>query len=68
MLPCPRRRKPARRCRTVQRSQYFARIDTWDREVDTQRLYWSEAIYGMFGFQAMYEARRSGNNHYRVGQ
>ncbi|AGL84342.1 hypothetical protein PFLCHA0_c25710 [Pseudomonas protegens CHA0] len=22
----------------------------------------------MFGFQAMYEARRSGNNHYRLGQ
>jgi len=33
------------------RSQYFARIGTWDWEVDTQRLYWSEAIYGMFGFQ-----------------
>ncbi|MGZ0787160.1 diguanylate cyclase [Pseudomonas sp. TKO26] len=33
------------------RSQYFARIGTWDWEVDTQRLYWSEAIYGMFGFK-----------------
>ncbi|KAF0864575.1 sensor domain-containing diguanylate cyclase [Pseudomonas sp. LD120] len=33
------------------RSQYFARIGTWDWEVDTQRLYWSEAIYGMFGYE-----------------
>ncbi|WP_339464552.1 sensor domain-containing diguanylate cyclase [Pseudomonas sp. EA_65y_Pfl2_P74] len=32
------------------RSQYFARIGTWDWEVDTDRLYWSDAIYGMFGF------------------
>lgn len=32
-----------------QRSQYFARIGTWDWDVDTNRLYWSEAIYGMFG-------------------
>ncbi|AZC17877.1 sensor domain-containing diguanylate cyclase [Pseudomonas sp. CMR5c] len=34
-----------------ERSQYFARIGTWDWEVDTQHLYWSEAIYGMFGFK-----------------
>ena len=27
------------------RSQYFARIGTWDWDVDTDRLYWSEAIY-----------------------
>lgn len=33
------------------RSQYFARIGTWDWDVDTDRLYWSEAIYGMFGFK-----------------
>ncbi|GGU63994.1 hypothetical protein GCM10009504_21190 [Pseudomonas laurentiana] len=33
------------------RSQYFARIGTWDWDVDTQQLYWSEAIYGMFGYQ-----------------
>ncbi|MCU7248242.1 sensor domain-containing diguanylate cyclase [Pseudomonas koreensis] len=33
------------------RSQYFARIGTWDWEVDTDRLYWSDAIFGMFGFK-----------------
>jgi diguanylate cyclase (GGDEF)-like protein/PAS domain S-box-containing protein len=33
------------------RSQYFARIGTWDWDVDTDKLYWSEAIYGMFGFK-----------------
>lgn len=33
------------------RSQYFARIGTWDWDVDTDRLYWSDAIYGMFGFK-----------------
>ncbi|UJJ30718.1 diguanylate cyclase domain-containing protein [Halopseudomonas maritima] len=33
------------------RSQYFAQIGTWDWEIDTDRLYWSEAIYGMFGYQ-----------------
>lgn len=32
-----------------QRSQYFARIGTWDWDIDTNRLYWSEAIYGLFG-------------------
>ncbi|WP_252273007.1 diguanylate cyclase domain-containing protein [Pseudomonas subflava] len=32
-----------------QRSQYFARIGTWDWDIDTNRLYWSEAIYAMFG-------------------
>ncbi|MDH1263624.1 diguanylate cyclase [Pseudomonas sp. GD03944] len=32
-----------------ERSQYFARIGTWDWRVDTQELYWSDAIYGMFG-------------------
>ena len=33
------------------RSQYFARIGTWDWDVDTDRLYWSDAIFGMFGFR-----------------
>lgn len=33
------------------RSQYFARIGTWDWDIDTNRLYWSEAIYAMFGHQ-----------------
>ncbi|MGE8149841.1 diguanylate cyclase domain-containing protein [Pseudomonas vancouverensis] len=33
------------------RSQYFARIGTWDWDVDTDRLYWSEAIFAMFGFK-----------------
>ncbi|WP_160107939.1 sensor domain-containing diguanylate cyclase [Pseudomonas izuensis] len=33
------------------RSQYFARIGTWDWDVDTDKLYWSEAIYAMFGFR-----------------
>lgn len=33
------------------RSQYFARIGTWDWDVDTEKLFWSEAIYGMFGFK-----------------
>lgn len=34
-----------------QRSQYFARIGTWDWRVDSEELYWSDAIYGMFGYQ-----------------
>ena len=34
-----------------QRSQYFARIGTWDWDIDTNRLYWSDAIYGLFGYQ-----------------
>ncbi|MFW0754734.1 diguanylate cyclase domain-containing protein [Pseudomonas sp. H11T01] len=33
------------------RSQYFARIGTWDWDVDTEQLYWSEAIFGMFGYK-----------------
>ncbi|WP_081375444.1 diguanylate cyclase domain-containing protein [Pseudomonas chlororaphis] len=33
------------------RSQYFARIGTWDWDVGTEKLFWSEAIYGMFGFK-----------------
>ncbi|MBB2497234.1 diguanylate cyclase domain-containing protein [Aquipseudomonas ullengensis] len=34
-----------------QRSQYFARIGTWDWDIDTNRLYWSDAIYALFGYQ-----------------
>jgi diguanylate cyclase (GGDEF)-like protein/PAS domain S-box-containing protein len=34
-----------------QRSQYFARIGTWDWDIDTNRLYWSDAIYAMFGYR-----------------
>ncbi|MWV16899.1 diguanylate cyclase [Pseudomonas sp. L-22-4S-12] len=33
------------------RSQYFARIGTWDWDIDTNRLYWSDAIYAMFGYR-----------------
>ncbi|PYC44702.1 diguanylate cyclase [Pseudomonas soli] len=33
-----------------QRSQYFARIGTWDWDIDTNHLYWSDAIFGMFGY------------------
>jgi diguanylate cyclase (GGDEF)-like protein/PAS domain S-box-containing protein len=33
------------------RSQYFASIGTWDWSIDTETLYWSEAIYGLFGFK-----------------
>ena len=34
-----------------QRGQYFARIGTWDWDIDTESLYWSDAIYGMFGYR-----------------
>jgi len=33
------------------RSQYFARIGTWDWDIGTEKLYWSDAIYPMFGYQ-----------------
>jgi len=33
------------------RSQYFARIGTWDWDIDTEQLFWSDAIYPMFGYQ-----------------
>jgi diguanylate cyclase (GGDEF)-like protein/PAS domain S-box-containing protein len=33
------------------RSQYFACIGTWDWSIDSDTLYWSEAIYAMFGFK-----------------
>lgn len=32
-------------------SQHFARIGTWDWRVDTDELYWSDAIYAMFGYK-----------------
>ncbi len=32
-------------------SQYFAQIGTWDWDVDTDTLYWSDAIYGIFGYK-----------------
>lgn len=35
----------------LKRSQYFAQIGTWDWDIGTDRLYWSEAIYNMFGYQ-----------------
>ncbi len=35
----------------LKRSQYFAQIGTWDWDIGTDQLYWSEAIYGMFGYQ-----------------
>ncbi|MEH6565204.1 MAG: diguanylate cyclase [Halopseudomonas sp.] len=35
----------------LKRSQYFAQIGTWDWDIGTERLYWSEAIYNMFGYQ-----------------
>jgi diguanylate cyclase (GGDEF)-like protein/PAS domain S-box-containing protein len=42
---------PAEDAERFKRSQYFARIGTWDWSIDTEKLYWSEAIYGMFGFK-----------------
>ena len=33
------------------RSQYFARIGTWDWRIGSDELYWSDAIYGMFGYR-----------------
>ena len=32
-------------------SQYFAQIGTWDWDVGTDTLYWSDAIYGIFGYK-----------------
>ena len=32
-------------------SQYFAKIGTWDWQVGTDTLYWSDAIYGIFGYK-----------------
>ncbi|WP_371854965.1 diguanylate cyclase domain-containing protein [Pseudomonas sp. Irchel s3h17] len=46
--PAPREPDDVER---FKRSQYFARIGTWDWDVDTEKLYWSDAIYGMFGFK-----------------
>ncbi|ABO22604.1 sensor domain-containing diguanylate cyclase [Shewanella loihica] len=32
-------------------SQYFAKIGTWDWQVGTDTLYWSDAIFGIFGYK-----------------
>jgi len=42
---------PVEDAERFKRSQYFACIGTWDWSIDTDTLYWSEAIYGMFGFK-----------------
>jgi diguanylate cyclase (GGDEF)-like protein/PAS domain S-box-containing protein len=42
---------PAEAVERFKRSQYFACIGTWDWSIDSDKLYWSEAIYGMFGFK-----------------
>nr|WP_298146344.1 diguanylate cyclase [uncultured Pseudomonas sp.] len=42
---------PAEDAERFKRSQYFASMGTWDWSIDTEKLYWSEAIYGMFGFK-----------------
>ncbi|MNQ15515.1 Cyclic di-GMP phosphodiesterase Gmr [compost metagenome] len=42
---------PGEDAERFKRSQYFARIGTWDWSIDSDTLYWSEAIYGMFGFK-----------------
>jgi len=46
-----RHRETADDVERFRRSQYFARIGTWDWHVDTEKLYWSEAIYGRFGYK-----------------
>lgn len=42
---------PVEDAERFKRSQYFASIGTWDWSIDTETLYWSEAIYGLFGFK-----------------
>ncbi|RWU25556.1 diguanylate cyclase [Pseudomonas alkylphenolica] len=42
---------PAEDVERYKRSQYFARIGTWDWDIDTEQLFWSDAIYPMFGYQ-----------------
>lgn len=42
---------PAEDAERFKRSQYFASMGTWDWSIDTDKLYWSEAIYGMFGYK-----------------
>ncbi len=42
---------PSEDAERFKRSQYFASIGTWDWAIDTDQLFWSEAIYAMFGFQ-----------------
>lgn len=47
--PCHETARSADDAERFKRSQYFARIGTWDWDIGTDRLYWSEAIYAMFG-------------------
>lgn len=42
---------PVEAVERFKRSQYFACIGTWDWSIDSDKLFWSEAIYGMFGFK-----------------
>ncbi|WP_371318779.1 diguanylate cyclase domain-containing protein [Pseudomonas gingeri] len=51
LTECNRRFDTGDDIERFKRSQYFARIGTWDWDVDTEKLYWSEAIYGMFGYK-----------------
>ncbi|WP_339906700.1 diguanylate cyclase domain-containing protein [Pseudomonas guineae] len=50
-LATPLPEAPAEDVERFKRSQYFACIGTWDWSIDTDTLYWSEAIYAMFGFK-----------------
>ena len=50
-LTTPQPNAPAEDAERFKRSQYFASIGTWDWSIDSDTLYWSEAIYGMFGFK-----------------
>jgi len=50
-LATPLPNAPAEDAERFKRSQYFASIGTWDWSIDSDTLYWSEAIYGMFGFK-----------------
>lgn len=50
-LATPQPNAPAEDAERFKRSQYFASIGTWDWSIDSDTLYWSEAIYGMFGFK-----------------
>ncbi|QVM87366.1 sensor domain-containing diguanylate cyclase [Pseudomonas lalucatii] len=49
--PASKGSRPAEDVERFKRSQYFARIGTWDWRIDSDELYWSDAIYGMFGYQ-----------------
>jgi diguanylate cyclase (GGDEF)-like protein/PAS domain S-box-containing protein len=50
-LATPLPNAPAEDAERFKRSQYFASIGTWDWSIDSNTLYWSEAIYTMFGFK-----------------